>query len=152
MKFVFQIVPASNGPIYLAGCIALLLLGLVLLFGYLAYSSRNAEFILSQEGLRIKRDLYGRLVPLSSIDFENIRALDLTRDGEYRMKWRTNGAGLPGYRAGWFKLRNGEKALAFVTDMKRVVYVPTRDGYSVLMSVPDPHRFQEAFKQMQREL
>jgi hypothetical protein len=152
MKFVFQIVPASNGPIYLAASVALFLFGLLLLFGYMAYSSRHVEFILSKEGLRIKRDLYGRLVPLTSIDFENIRTLDLTQDGEYRMKWRTNGAGLPGYQSGWFKLRNGEKALAFITDKRRVVYVPTRDGYSVLMSVPDPHRFEEACKQIQREL
>jgi hypothetical protein len=36
---------------------------------------------------------------------------------------------------------NGEKSLLFVTDRKRVVYVPTRDGYSVMMSVPQPEQF-----------
>jgi hypothetical protein len=149
MKFVFPIVPASSGPVWLAAGIGVFLVALLLLFGYLAYSSRHVEFVLSKEGLRIKRDLYGRLIPLSSIVFEDIRTIDLKRDGEYRMKWRTNGAGLPGYQAGWFKLRNGEKALAFVTDKSRVVYIPTRDGYSVLLSVADPRQFQEACKHMQ---
>jgi hypothetical protein len=149
MKFAFPIVPASSGPIWLAAGVGIILVALLLLFGYLAYSSRHVEFVLSKEGLRIKRDLYGRLIPLSSIVFEEIRALDLKRDREFRMKWRTNGAGLPGYQAGWFKLRNGEKALAFVTDKSRVVYIPTRDGYSVLLSVADPHQFQDACKQIQ---
>jgi hypothetical protein len=152
MRYDFQIVPASSGPIWLAVGIGVFLFALLLLFGYMAYSSRNVEFVLSKDGLRIKRDLYGRLIPLSSIVFEKVRTLDLTRDSEFRMKWRTNGAGLPGYKAGWFKLRNGEKALAFVTDRRRVVYVPTRDGYSVLMSVPDPPRFQEACRQMQKQM
>jgi hypothetical protein len=45
---------------------------------------------------------------------------------------------LPGYSAGWFRLRNGEKALAFVTDRQRVLYFPTWKGYSILLSVAEP--------------
>ena len=30
---------------------------------------------------------------------------------------RTMGTGLPGYRAGWFRLRNGEKALLYLTEL-----------------------------------
>jgi len=48
---------------------------------------------------------------------------------------RTRGTGLPGYSAGWFRLRNGEKALCFLTDRSRLAYVPTRAGFSVLLSV-----------------
>ena len=56
-------------------------------------------------------------------------------------RWKTNGVGLPGYQAGWFRLRRGGKALLFVTDRTRVVFVPTNEGYSVLLSVPDPDVF-----------
>jgi crotonobetainyl-CoA:carnitine CoA-transferase CaiB-like acyl-CoA transferase len=59
---------------------------------------------------------------------------------------RTNGVGLPGYRAGWFRLRNGEKALAFVTDVHRVTYLRTTDGYSVLLSVEQPQQFASALQ------
>jgi hypothetical protein len=38
-------------------------------------------------------------------------------------------------------LKNGEKALVFVTDPSRVVRIPTTDGYSVLMSVAAPDEF-----------
>ncbi|MFH1754886.1 MAG: PH domain-containing protein [Candidatus Latescibacterota bacterium] len=152
MKFVFPIVPASNGPVWVAAAVLVVMLGVFLLLGYMAYASRHAEFVLSKDGLRIKRDLYGRLVPLSSIVFEQVRTLDLNKDREFRLKWRTNGAGMPGYQAGWFKLRNGEKALAFVTDRQRVVYIPTRDGYSVLLSVAHPNQFEEACRAIRSEL
>jgi hypothetical protein len=51
------------------------------------------------------------------------------------------GTGLPGYAAGWFKLANGEKALVYVTTQSEVVYIPTTEGYSLLLSVTEPDRF-----------
>ena len=49
--------------------------------------------------------------------------------------------GLPGYMSGWFRLGNGEKALVFVTDASHAVYVPTLEGYSVIVSPADPEAF-----------
>jgi hypothetical protein len=57
---------------------------------------------------------------------------------------RTLGTGLPGYKAGWFRLGNGEKALVYLTDLERAVYVPTRAGYSLLLSPADPQAFLNA--------
>ena len=68
-------------------------------------------------------------------------SVDLQRSSEYVPRWRTNGTGLPGYQAGWFKLANGEKALVFVTDPRRVVRVPTTEGFTVLLSVENPEDF-----------
>ena len=72
--------------------------------------------------------------------------MDLTAEREYRPSWRTNGVGLPGYSAGWFKLSNGQKALAFLTDRTRVVYLPTRAGYVLLLSVASPQEFLRALR------
>jgi hypothetical protein len=102
------------------------------------------QFELSKEGLRIRGDLYARTIPAAALFLDNAKSLDLSRDREYRLGWRTNGAGLPGYQSGWFKLKNGEKALVFVTNKKRVAYVPTRNGYSVLLSVEEPDKFIQA--------
>ena len=38
-------------------------------------------------------------------------------------------------------MANGNKALAFVTDKKRVVCIPTRQDYTVLLSVENPREF-----------
>jgi Bacterial PH domain len=54
---------------------------------------------------------------------------------------RRVGTAMPGYLSGWFRLRDGEKALLYLTDRTRAVYVPTRSGYSVLLSVTEPERF-----------
>ena len=42
--------------------------------------------------------------------------------------------GLPGFRAGWFRLRTNEKALVLLTDPFGVTYLPTREGYALLIS------------------
>jgi len=70
-----------------------------------------------------------------------IRAEGLREEGELRPKWRRMGTGLPGYQAGWFRLRNGEKALLYLTDRTRAVYIPTTAGYSLLLSPADPDGF-----------
>jgi hypothetical protein len=53
---------------------------------------------------------------------------------------------MPGYQAGWFRLRNGEKALVFVGDPTRVVFIPVRDGYSLLVSVAEADPFLSALR------
>lgn len=144
MSDVFQLVPASDKTLWVLGGIALLLIGLLCLLGYLAYSSRHVRFEISPEGLTISDRLYGRTISAESLVVEEARRVDLRGVSEYRLRIRTNGVGLPGYRAGWFRLRSGEKALVFVTDLEQVVYVPTREGYSVLLSVVAPEEFLEA--------
>jgi hypothetical protein len=51
------------------------------------------------------------------------------------------GTAVDGYRAGWFELYNGERALLYVTDPSRVVYLPTTEGYTIMLSVTDPAVF-----------
>ena len=144
MSEVFQLVPASDRTLWVLGGIAFLLISLLCLFGYVAYSSRHIRFEISPEGLAISDRLYGRTISAESLVLEEAIRVDLSGVSEYRLRLRTNGVGLPGYRAGWFRLQNGEKALLFVTDLERVVYVPTREGYSVLLSVVAPEEFLEA--------
>lgn len=146
MKEVFPIIPAGNGPVWILIALALLMIGLVAVFSWFVYSSRNTRVEISPDGLAIRGTMYGRLIALGDLDLEGARALDLDRDKDYRFKWRTNGVGLPGYQAGWFKLRGGGKALAFLTDRRRVACVPTRQGYQVMLSVSDPAAFLKSLR------
>jgi len=151
MSKVFPIVPASGKAFWFLGGIAILLLLLICLLGYIGYSSRYSYFELSAEGLRIKGDLYRRTVPLTFIVVEEAKSINLDTYPEYQPKIRTNGTALPGYRSGWFKLRNGEKALMFVTDPNRVVYLPTKDNYSILISVANPEEFLQYLQEISSE-
>ena len=144
MKQVFHMIPASGGSFWL---LCGLLLPLLLLFAYLAYSARNVKFEVSSEGLRIRGDIYGRMIPAPALLADQARVLDLTQDKDHQLSWRTNGVGLPGYKSGWFRLKNREKALVFVTDPTSVVYIPTREAYAVLLSVAQPEEFVRAIRQ-----
>jgi len=135
---VFHIIPAGAGPIWLFGVVALVVAAMAGMLGFMVYSSRHATFEVTQKGLRIRGDIYGRMIPIESIVLDKARKTDLLVEHHLQPIVRTNGAGLPGYSAGWFRLRDGEKALIFVTDRTRVAYVPTKNGYSVMMSVEDP--------------
>jgi hypothetical protein len=150
MTETFEMVPASAKAMWLLGGISLFLIALLVLFGFLAYSTRNAKFEVTTDGLRIRGDLYGRFIPASHLVLEEAEHLNLRHKGPYRPTWRKMGTGLPGYLSGWFKLKNGEKGLLYVTDHSRVVKLPTRDGYTLLLSVEDPHRFLEALKRLER--
>lgn len=63
-----------------------------------------------------------------------------------RPSLRSNGVGFPGYKADWFKLRNGRKGLLFVTDTDRIVHIPTQHEYDLLLSVDAPDRFLDALR------
>ncbi len=137
----FGITPASSTSFIVLSAISLLL---ILFLGFLVftgYSVRNTKFEVNDQGLRIKGGIYGRFIPREEIVKEGVKIIDLNAQAEYKPRLRTNGVGLPGYREGWFKLKNSEKALLFVTDYSSVVYVPTDKGYSVLMSVSNPEDF-----------
>ncbi len=44
------------------------------------------------------------------------------------------------YSVGWFKLKDGSKALLALTSRRDVLYVPTTYGFVVLLSPSDPQR------------
>ncbi len=146
MKQIFPIVPAPGSAFWILGVIGVLLVAMFALFGYIAYSGRHVRFEVSSEGLAIRGGLYGRLIPLADLDLAGARATDLSADQPLQFAFRTNGIGLPGYKAGWFRLKNGDKALAFVTNASQVAYIPTRRGYAVLLSVVNPEKLIRALR------
>ena len=154
MDKVFGIIPASSGAftfLWIFGIlITAVIVGVVVMFATFGYQARHATFALTEQGLRIGPGLYGKTIPKEKINAEGIRVIDLNVEKNYQPKWRTNGAGLPGYSAGWFKLQNGEKALVFLTDKSSVIYIPTSDNYSVMLSVRDAAEMVDAIKQWEK--
>jgi hypothetical protein len=148
---VFAIAPAAmKGFVVLWGVVVLALsiaLGTVALA---TSGARTARFEISSEGLRLRGDFYGRLIPIDALRIDQARRVELDATSELAPRRRTMGTGLPGYQAGWFRLRNGEKALVYLTDRRRAVYVPTTAGYDVLLSPEDPDGFLRALSSLRR--
>ncbi len=138
---VFPIAPAESRYLWFLIPVLAILLGAMALIVTTVRGAHAASFEIVPEGLRLRGDLYGRLIPRAQLRVDLARRVDLTRDTELRPTWRRMGTGLPGYQAGWFRLRNGDKALLYLTDRARAVYLPTTAGYSVLISPADPDGF-----------
>lgn len=143
---VFAIAPAADRTLWLLVLVPALVAGLTLVT---ALGARTARFEVSSDGLRLRGDWYGRAIPLSHLRSAEARRVDLTVHPDLEPTRRTGGTGLPGYRAGWFRLRNGERALVFLTDRTRAVYVPTTEGFSLVVSPADPDRFVAALQTVQ---
>jgi hypothetical protein len=138
---IFPIAPAESRYLWFLIPVIVILLGAMVLVATSVRGARSASFEIRQEGLRLRGDLYGRLIPKAQLQLNLARRVDLTREQDLRPKWRRLGTALPGYQAGWFRLRNGDKALLYLTDRTRAVYVPTTAGYGLLLSPADPDGF-----------
>ena len=138
---VFPIAPAESRYLWFLIPVVVILLGAIAVLVTYVRGAQASRFEIRADGLRLDGDLYGRLVPKSQLRVDLARRVDLGRDEELRPRWRRMGTGLPGYQAGWFRLRNGEKALLYLTDRSRAVYIPTTAGYSLLLSPADPDGF-----------
>lgn len=141
MPDVFPIVPAASRASWFLGAVGLVTAAVTLLLAYLAWSTRHSRVEVSATQVRLVGDLWGRTIPLAALDLSRARQIDLDQETSLRPVARTLGTGLGGYAAGWFRLANGDKALVYLTDWQHVAYVPTRDGYALLLSVSEPEAF-----------
>jgi len=141
---VFTIAPAGTKPFFVLVPVALVTAVVLAILLLSVLGSRRSRFEVSSAGLRIRGDLYGRFIARSQLRPDAARRVSLGAEPQLRPARRTLGTGLPGYQAGWFRLANGERALVYLTDAAKAVYVPTAGDYSLLLSPDDPEAFLEA--------
>jgi hypothetical protein len=118
-------------PWSLAGCTALGFVGLCTL-----YCRRSVA--LEAGTLVIRAGLNTRRVPAMAIELERARIVDLEAVSELQPSRMTLGTSLPGYRAGWFRSRQWGKGFYLLTERRRVLWLPERDGTHLLLSLQQP--------------
>jgi hypothetical protein len=141
MDAVFPIVPASPKAVYFLAAVCAFLLSVTAMLGFLAWSVRHSSVTVRPDAIRLFGDLWGRTIPMAALDVARARVVDFAAEPGLEPRSRRFGTGMPGYAAGWFGLANGDKALVYLTTRERVVYVPTREGYALLLSVDRPEAF-----------
>lgn len=144
---VFPIIPATvkvGWFIVFICAIMALVIGLMI---YVGFSAQNSKVIVEADRIRLSGDLWGRSIPFAKLDMSRAQIMDITKASPFRPRWRTCGTAMPGYASGWFRLQNKEKALLYVTRRDNVVYIPTTEGYSLLLSVQEPQRFLDVLRQ-----
>lgn len=138
---VFAIAPSGTRPLLVLVPVVVVLVTVLAVVAFSLLGPHGARFEVSPDGLRLRGDWYGRFIGADRLIVDRARRVDLAHDADLQPRRRTFGTGLPGYQAGWFRLANGERALLYLTDRSKAVYVPTTEGYSLLLSPDDPDGF-----------
>ena len=138
----FPIVPSSTTALwFILGFVVIIMLIVMALVVAAARGAVASRFEIGEQGLRLRGDMYGRTFAPAELRAGGARVVNLREERELQPKSRLAGTSVNEYQAGWFRLRNGEKALLYLSDRSRAVYVPTTRGYSLILSPQDPERF-----------
>ena len=146
MSHVFEITQAPESVSGCFGGVLVLLLSIVAATAWIYTKSTNAAIRIEGRVLTLDAAFYGRSIPLSSIRLGEVRAVHAAEGMPLAPKSRSNGIGLPGFRLGWFRLANGERALLAMNGEGQAVYVPTTDGFALLVTLRRPVRFIEELR------
>ena len=108
--------------------------------------SKKVVYEITPTHLAIKGDMFGDTIALSSLKLNEMCLIDISRKVPQSLRWKLWGTGLPGYYSGEYALRGGERALVFISDKKRTVYIPRIGAESLLLSVDNPGLFMLALR------
>lgn len=101
---------------------------------------------LDLDSVEVATTFYRRKLALSALRVDEARVVDLDERTELRPFLKTNATWLPGLRSGWFRLRNRSKALVATLGDRRVLWIPTRDGYDLLLQPNHPQALLDELK------
>jgi hypothetical protein len=110
---------------------------------HILWAGRHMHAEVSDAMLVVRGDVLGPALPLAQIDVSAARVVD----PQNQIATTVFGGGLAGYRSGWFRLSDGSRVQAFVRDGQPAVLLPTLQGYSLLLSVPDADAFVAKLRQ-----
>jgi len=85
-------------------------------------------------------------IPVSELDLDAAAIIDLQQHRELQPTFKLAGTSMPGYRSGWFRLRDKRTAYLLLTDWRRVLVLPKRDGKVILFSPQRPDALLDALR------
>ena len=116
-----------------------------LVAGAMGWTIYRRKIRIMDKALRI--GLLGwKKVPMSELDLDTAVVLDLEQHRELQPTFKLAGTSMPGYRSGWFRLRNKRTAYLLLTDWRRVLVLPKRDGKVILLSPQRPDALLDALR------
>ena len=126
--------------------VAALLLFMPLIGAGMAWNLLHLKVRLSDKGLRIRSLPFPRTLRLAELDLAHAEIVDLNSRSELMPAIKLVGTRLPGYRAGTFRLRDKRHATVILTDLRKVLVLPKRNGKLVLLSLLRPEALVEAMR------
>jgi Bacterial PH domain len=105
--------------------------------------SKHVRFEIEDGRLFVRGDIFCWRFPLSSMNLGPSVVLDLTQWPDFKPRRKIIGTSLPGYQSGEFLLRNGRRAIVFLSDLHRVLCILMNDGKFLLLSCREPEALLE---------
>ena len=100
--------------------------------------SKHVRFEIADGRLFVRGDIFCWRFPVSSMNLGPSVVLDLTQWPEFKPRRKIIGTSMPGYQSGEFLLRNGRRAIVFLSDLRQVLCILMDDGKFLLLSCADP--------------
>ena len=140
-----DVVPASRTALVLTvSGVLLIVLPLAIM---LQRSLRRLLVSFDGQILELRVAWYRLRLTVAEIDVANARIVNLDEQTELRPSLKTNAFALPGYEAGFFRLRDWRrKAFLMLTSRQRVLVLPLRDHRTVLLSLRQPQKLIDALR------
>lgn len=121
--------------------------GFAVIVSLLHLALRRRSVTLEHDLLVVRAGLNTHRIAVSALDLEHARVVDLAERTELRPVIKTNGMYLPGLQTGWFRMRDRwRKGFYLITDRRRVLWLPERDGLQLLLSLEKPQALLSALK------
>ncbi|MGX5729969.1 PH domain-containing protein [Pseudoxanthomonas beigongshangi] len=109
---------------------------------------RRRRIRLEHGELHITATMFQKRFPVSAIDLDKARIIDLDEHTEFKPRVKTNGFSLPAFTAGHYRLRNKAKAFCLISDRARVLVLPLREGPLVLLSPEKPRELLDGLREV----
>jgi hypothetical protein len=148
----FEVIPQPKGNIFAFPIIMIIFVFIVMLFitwlmvGTI-FTTKNTSISIKDGEVIINSFLYGRKITIENILINEIKTINLNQDKEYSISVKTNGISLPNYKFGWMRLKNGKKALVYLTNEEKVLLMPTKD-FIILFSMEKTEEFINKIKEI----
>ena len=113
-----------------------------------ARAMRRHHVVLDTDGIEVATTFYTRRLAWGELRLDEARVVDLDEHTQLKPLWKTNGAALPGFRSGWFRLRNREKALVAMIGGPRVTWVPTTRGFGLMLQPRQPQALLDQLRRL----
>jgi len=102
--------------------------------------------------LNVLTSFYKQSYQRQDLQIDAASIVNLESDKEHRPFLKTNGYALPGFRSGWFRLRNRQSAFCAMAAGKQVLMLPTNKGHCLMLGISNPKKVLADLKQWAGEV
>jgi len=109
---------------------------------------RRHRLQLDAGALEVVTTFHRNRVALADLDLAAARVVAIDEHPQLMPMLKSNGMALPGFRSGWFRTRGFKKVFVATAGGKRLLWLPTRRGYGLLLQPRQPQALLDRLREL----